>query len=209
MKNPQTNDEPISRIILASSSPRRKELVASLDLSLPVSILSTDTDESTPSDWTPVQIVERLSLRKARAAEELLMQRRDTEPSLIIGSDTIVVQGGEVLGKPADDEDAKRMLRGLQGRGHEVYTGVACVLTAGGEAAVEHRMTKVWMKPLSEERIARYVATGEPRDKAGAYGIQGFGATIVERIDGCYFAVVGLPVSLLADMLARYDVHVF
>lgn len=201
--------ETISRLVLASSSPRRKELVASLDLSLPVYILSTDTDESTEEGWSPLQVVEQLSVRKATAALNLLRQQNDIEPSLIIGSDTIVVLDGEVLGKPSNAEDAKSMLRRLQGRNHEVYTGVACVRSTNGEATVAHRMTKVQMKSLSEDQIARYVATGEPLDKAGSYGIQGLGATLVERIDGCYFTVVGLPLSLLSDMLSQYDIHVF
>lgn len=201
--------ESISQLVLASSSPRRKELVASLGLSLPVYILSTDTDESIMPGWTPVQVVEQLSLRKAQAAVRMLQQKHDKETSLIIGADTIVVLDGDVLGKPSHDEEAKAMLRRLQGRSHEVYTGVACVLSSNGEAAVAHRMTKVQMKPLSEQQIARYVATGEPHDKAGSYGIQGLGSTMVDRIDGCYFNVVGLPLALLSDMLAQYDVHVF
>lgn len=201
--------ESISQLVLASSSPRRKELVASLGLSLPVYILSTDTDESIMPGWTPVQVVEQLSLRKAQAAARMLQQKHDKETSLIIGADTIVVLDGDVLGKPSHDEEAKAMLRRLQGRSHEVYTGVACVLSSNGEAAVAHRMTKVQMKPLSEQQIARYVATGEPHDKAGSYGIQGLGSTMVDRIDGCYFNVVGLPLALLSDMLAQYDVHVF
>ncbi|NIK75971.1 septum formation protein [Paenibacillus castaneae] len=205
----KARNKTISRLVLASSSPRRKELVASLDLSLPVYILSTDTNESTEADWTPVQVVEQLSLRKAAAASELLRQQNNTEASLIIGSDTIVVLEGEVLGKPVNAEDAKRMLSRLQGRHHEVYTGVACLLSTNDEATVAHRMTRVQMKPLSKDQISKYVATGEPLDKAGSYGIQGLGATIVERIDGCYFNVVGLPLSLLSDMLSQYDIHVF
>ncbi|WP_054028145.1 Maf family protein [Bacillus sp. FJAT-28004] len=202
-------NEAISQLVLASSSPRRKELVASLDLSLPVYILSTDTDETIEAGWSPSQVVEQLSLRKAKAAIPLLQQKQEVLTSLIIGADTIVVLDGDVLGKPVDDEEAKAMLRRLQGRAHEVYSGVACVQSSTGEALVAHRKTKVIMKPLSENQIARYVATGEPRDKAGSYGIQGLGATIVERIDGCYFNVVGLPLSLLSDMLATYDIAVF
>lgn len=205
----QSRNEAISQLVLASSSPRRKELVASLDLSLPVYILSTDTDETIEAGWSPAQVVEQLSLRKANAAIPLLQQKQEDGASIIIGADTIVVLDGDVLGKPADDEEAKSMLRRLQGRWHEVYSGVACVNSATGEAKVAHRMTKVMMKPLSENQIARYAATGEPRDKAGSYGIQGLGSTIVERIDGCYFNVVGLPLSLLSDMLATYDIAVF
>ncbi|WP_338555258.1 Maf family protein [Paenibacillus sp. KS-LC4] len=199
----------ISQFVLASSSPRRKELVATLDLSLPVYILSSEADESVPSDWSPEQIVEQLSLRKARATAELLRKQGSTESSIVVGADTIVVVDGHVLGKPVDEADAFAMLSSLQGRAHEVYTGVACVLTENGEQSAAHRMTKVHMRPLKDEQIHRYIATGESYDKAGSYGIQGYGATLVERIEGCYFNVVGLPLSLLSDMLAAYRIHVF
>lgn len=199
----------IRQLVLASSSPRRKELVASLGLSLPVSILSSDADESVPSDWAPAHIVEQLALRKANATAAILRERREAAGSLVVGADTIVVVDGRVLGKPKDTDDALSMLRSLQGREHEVYTGVACVVAFSGAAISAHRMTKVYMKPMSDDRLRRYIATGEPNDKAGAYGIQGLGATLVDRIEGCYFNVVGLPVSLLSDMLAQYEIYVF
>ncbi|MFF2480555.1 Maf family protein [Paenibacillus sp. NPDC058071] len=204
-----TSTQTISRLVLASSSPRRKELVASMGLSLPVYILSSDADESTRADWTPDQIVLELSLRKARATAAMLKEHGDEQPSIIVGADTIVVIDGDVLGKPRDREEAFLMLQRLQGRSHEVYTGVACVNSTSGQAESSCRMTRVSMKPLSDERISKYVATGESDDKAGAYGIQGFGAAIVDRIEGCYFNVVGLPVSLLADMLDRSGIGVF
>ncbi|WP_141504358.1 Maf family protein [Paenibacillus luteus] len=209
MRDKPLRNEAISELVLASSSPRRKELVAMLDLSLPVYILSTDTDETVEADWTPSEVVEKLSLRKANAALKLLQQKQEHESSLIIGADTIVVLDGEVLGKPVDDMEAMTMLGRLQGRSHQVYTGIACVLSSSGEAIISHRMTKVKMKALSSDQIARYVATGEPRDKAGAYGIQGLGSILVDEIDGCYFNVVGLPLSLLSDMLGTYDISVF
>lgn len=211
MRNIESNDgntHPISQLVLASSSPRRKELVASLGLSLPVYILSSDADETVEADWSPSQIVEQLSLRKANATIAMLKDQHAETTSLVIGADTIVVVDGDVLGKPKDRDDAFSMLKRLQGRSHEVYTGVACVRTVNGQALVAHRMTKVNMKPLSDERINRYIATGEPDDKAGSYGIQGYGATIVDRIEGCYFNVVGLPLSLLSDMLATYRIFV-
>ncbi|CAM4195081.1 septum formation protein [Paenibacillus endophyticus] len=204
----QLRNEAFSQLVLASSSPRRKELVASLDLSLPVYILSTDTDETIEAGWSPAQAVETLSLRKAKAAIPMLQQKQQVPTSLIIGADTIVVLDGEVLGKPADEEEAMSMLRRLQGRTHEVFTGVALVVSSTSEAVVAHRMTKVTMKSLTEDQIKRYVATGEPLDKAGSYGIQGLGATMVDHIDGCYFNVVGLPLSLLSDMLASFDIAV-
>lgn len=199
----------IRQIVLASSSPRRRELVASLDLSLPVLILSTDVDEQTPEDWLPSQIVERLSLRKALAAVDRMKNDEQFSHSLVIGADTIVVCNGEVMGKPIDHADALAMLKKLQGNQHEVYSGIACVDTSSMRQLIAHRMTKVIMKPFSQERMERYVASGESMDKAGSYAIQGLGATIVDRIDGCYFNVVGLSLSLLSDMLSSFGVEVF
>ncbi|MBW7454826.1 Maf family protein [Paenibacillus sepulcri] len=197
----------VRQLVLASSSPRRRDLVASLDLSLPVLILSTDADEQTPPDWSPSRIVEQLALRKARAAVPML-GGHDADRSLIIGADTIVVVDGDVLGKPVDEQDALRMLTRLQGREHHVYTGVACLETSSGRELVRYRMTRVAMKPLDQDRMKRYVATGEPLDKAGSYAIQGLGATLVDRLDGCYFNVVGLPLSLLSEMLSAFGVEV-
>jgi septum formation protein len=200
--------EPISRLVLASSSPRRKELVASLDLSLPVYILSTDSDETVLPEWTPQQTVETLSLRKAKAALDMLGQSTDaSHRDLILAADTIVAVDGHILGKPADDEEACRMLARLSGRKHDVFTGVVCMAADTGETHVAHRRTIVRMRELGYERIKRYVATGEPKDKAGAYGIQGFGSTLVEEIEGCYFNVVGLPLALLSDMLEKYGIR--
>jgi len=201
-----TDSNRYGQLVLASSSPRRRELVALLDLSLPVLILSTNADEDTPEDWSPTQIVEQLALRKANAAIEQL-QGENTLHAVVIGADTIVVLDGQVMGKPKDTADAVRMLSALQGREHEVYTGVATIGTADGQAIVRHRKTRVSMKPMDERQIRRYVATGEPMDKAGSYAIQGLGATIVDKIDGCYFNVVGLPLSLLTDMLDAFGIE--
>lgn len=203
--------EPISRIVLASSSPRRKELVASLDLSLPVYILSTDADETVLDHWTPQSTVEELSLRKATAALAMLRERENKPAGtsdLIIAADTIVALDGHILGKPRDDDEAASMLERLSGEQHEVFTGIACIAVESGKTLVASRRTKVKMKELGSERIRRYVATGEPRDKAGSYGIQGLGSTLVEEIEGCYFNVVGLPLSLLSDMLEQYGIRV-
>lgn len=199
--------ESISRLVLASSSPRRKELVASLDLSLPVYIFSTDADESIQDGWTPQETVEQLSLRKALAAQDMLRQEGAAE-DLIVAADTIVVLDGEILGKPSCDEEAINMLSLLSGKQHEVYTGIACIASDSGRTLVAHRRTKVWMKELDTERIKRYVETGEPRDKAGSYGIQGLGSTLVAGIEGCHFNVVGLPLSLLSELLEQYGIYV-
>lgn len=192
------------RIILASTSPRRKELLAFLRL--PFEVMPSHVDESTPESWTPQQIVETLAVRKAEAVTNIAAQSE--EAGLVIGSDTIVVLDGVVLGKPVDHADAVCMLTALQGRTHRVYTGVACIHTVTGQKLVRHRQTEVMMKTLSHEQIVAYVNTGEPSDKAGAYGIQGMGAMLVESIQGCYFNVVGLPLSLLSDMLSDFGVNV-
>lgn len=189
-------------IILASGSPRRRELLSSLGLSFEV--LASDADESTPPEWTPEAIVQSLALRKAEA---VIPQAGDRN-ALIIGSDTIVVLDGQVLGKPADKPDSARMLRMLQGRTHQVYTGVACIGLPERITQVDYRVTSVSMRAMSEEEISAYIATGEPADKAGSYAIQGLGATLVEAIEGCYFNVVGLPLSLLSGMLSGFGISV-
>lgn len=191
-------------LILASSSPRRQELIRSLGL--PYSVQASEADETVPSDWEPSRIVETLSLRKAEAVYRQL--KKPAPGTIVIGSDTIVVLDGQVLGKPRDEEDAKRMLGELQGRTHQVFSGVACVDAESGRRVVRSRMTNVHMHALTSKQIERYVATGEPMDKAGAYAIQGLGATIIDSIEGDYFTVVGLPLSLLSQMLREWGIDV-
>jgi septum formation protein len=191
-------------LILASSSPRRQELIQSLGL--PYIIRVSDADETVDEKITPAELVELLSLRKAATVRDIL---QDTEKQgIIVGSDTVVVYQGQVLGKPTDEEHSFRMLKALQGNIHEVYSGVACLDAATGRHLVSHRVTHVSMKPMSDDQIRRYIATGEPKDKAGSYGIQGLGATIIESIEGDYFNVVGLPLSLLSDLLLSFDIQV-
>jgi len=203
----------ISRLVLASSSPRRKELVATLDLSLPVSVFSLDTDETVQADWSPSETVEQLSLAKATAVREALLAGEAEEisfdeNSLILAADTIVLLDNDILGKPTSIEDSVKTLMRLQGREHQVLTGVTLLHTLTGEQLVQHRVTHVKMRPLSVEMIRSYVATGESADKAGSYGIQGKGSILVDSIKGCYFNVVGLPISLVAEMLQNFDVLV-
>lgn len=190
-------------LLLASGSPRRQELIRLLGL--PVQVVPSHADEDTPAEWTPEQIVEGLSRRKARAASEQLAGQA-LEDAIIVGSDTIVVLDREVMGKPKDKDDALRMLRALSGRVHEVYTGVSCVRVSDGKTMTSHRVTKVRMRKLTDEQLLRYIDSGEPQDKAGAYGIQELGALLVESIEGDFFNVVGLPVSLLAAMLEAYGI---
>lgn len=187
--------------ILASSSPRRQELLAGLGIEFRI---DPSTEEETYEEGTPPhEIVKILSLRKAKSVAAKY------ERGLIIGADTIVVYEDEVLGKPRNRDDAFAMLSKLQGKAHTVFSGIAFVDAGNGSSKVSYSSTKVTMKPLSPDQINRYIATGEPNDKAGAYAIQGFGATIIEKIDGDYFTVVGLPLSLLSDMLSDIGFNVF
>lgn len=187
-------------IILASASPRRKELLTSLGLTFEVE--ASSIDEHIPAMITPQEAVETLAKRKAEAVA------RHRKHGLVLGSDTLVVLDGEPLGKPRDEEEAFLMLNRLQGRTHLVYTGVALVDLESKQWKVGHEVTKVTMAPLSEVEIRKYIATKEPLDKAGAYAIQGLGATFVEKIEGDYFTVVGLPLRLTAQFLKAFGVDV-
>jgi len=180
-------------LFLASSSPRRRELLKGLGLDF--TVVASDVDEHLDAGGAPALQVEALALRKARAAA------RHLERGLVIGADTVVVLGSRILGKPGDAREAADMLRSLEGTSHEVYTGVAVVEAGSGRAAVGHERTVVHFRHLTEAEIAAYVATGEPLDKAGAYGIQGIGALLVAGIEGCYTNVVGLPLGRLTELL--------
>lgn len=164
-------------------------------IGLPFTILATDADESLPEGTPPAGMVEALALRKAQAAAAEHAQ------ALIIGADTVVAIAGQVLGKPHGREDAARMLRLLSGKTHEVYTGVALICPFGRE--VFHERTRVHFFPLSERMIDWYLDTGEPFDKAGAYGIQQKGALLVEGIEGDYFNVMGFPLARAARKIGR------
>ena len=191
--------------MLGSTSPRRRELVQLLGLRIPVRFEASDADESIPPGLAPAEAAQRLALNKAAGVRDRL--GAEAAGTVIVGADTIVVLDGDILGKPRDAAEARRMLGMLQGRSHEVITGVAVLDGTSGESKTAAGITRVVMKPLDADRIARYVATGEPLDKAGAYGIQGLAAGFVERIEGCYFNVVGLPLSLLGDLLAEFGVE--
>ncbi|MBE3583290.1 MAG: septum formation inhibitor Maf [Limnochordaceae bacterium] len=198
-------------LILASTSPRRRELLKRLGL--PFQVERPQAVERRRPGEAPGELVERLAREKAEAVASRWGRQAGAEPGhgqeeqrrLVIGADTVVVLDGEILGKPKDLEDAKQMLRRLSGRTHEVYTGVAVLETPwpGGPELVEHEVTRVTFRPLTSAMIEHYVASGEPMDKAGAYGVQGLGSVIVSHIDGCFFNVVGLPLPRLAQMLER------
>ena len=187
------------RVILASQSPRRRELLTLVGITHEVR--PADIDETYLAGEKPAPHAERLARGKCAVIAE-------REPdALVIGSDTIVVVDGDVLGKPRDRAHARQMLRRLSGRSHVVMTGVAVSWRGSTLSGVEQ--VGVTFRGLSDEEIERYIDTGEPMDKAGAYGIQGFGATIVARVDGDYFAVMGLALNRLAGLLRqsglRYD----
>jgi len=150
----------------------------------------------------PVEIAEALALSKAQDVARLAGR------AIVIGADTVVAVGGEILGKPVDCDDARRMLESLSGRVHSVVTGIAVIDASVPLTLVDHEETRVWFKPLDPEEIDAYVRSGEPLDKAGAYGIQGLGSVIVERIEGCYFNVVGLPLLRLSKMLKTFGIDI-
>ncbi|MEX2152789.1 MAG: Maf family protein [Gemmatimonadaceae bacterium] len=179
------------RVILASQSPRRRELLSLVGI--PHDVKPADIDERYLAGESPRAHAERLAREKSAAIHEA--------DAVVIGSDTIVVVDGDVLGKPRDADDAAQMLRRLSGRSHTVITAVAVAWRGRLESAVEE--VEVTFHPLTDDDIAAYVATREPLDKAGAYGIQGFGATIVARVNGDYFAVMGLPLQRLIQLLDR------
>ena len=225
------------KIILGSASPRRRELLAQIGLEFEVLVSNVEEQVTTV---IPFEVVEELSVQKAEGVLRLLQEQEmlqmqlhgeDIQQSrecsdescvqqvsmMVIGADTIVACEGQILGKPKDAEDAKAMLRKLQGRAHEVYTGVTVLYVGksdveipGDESTLNvqrrtfHEATKVVFCPMSEEEISAYVATGDPLDKAGAYGIQGLCARYIQGIEGDYNNVVGLPVGRLYQEIKHW-----
>lgn len=201
----------MSRIVLASRSPRRRELLEQAGFR--PEILAAEVDEAVRRGESPRRYVRRLALEKARLAARRL---RGGGPALVIAADTAVVVDGRVLGKPADRAHGRRMLRLLSGRAHEVLTGYA-VLPVDGAAGAGTRArprpvsaviaTRVEFKPLRREEIEAYLSTGEPFDKAGAYAIQGAAAFMVRRIRGSHANVIGLPVCEVVETLRAFGAH--
>ncbi|MDO5426185.1 MAG: Maf family protein [Eubacteriales bacterium] len=188
----------MKKIILASASPRRRELLT--QAGIPFEVITSQTEEIITKE-TPGEAVMELALQKARAVAERLCT-----DAIVIGADTVVAIDGKILGKPADEADAKRMLELLSGRTHEVCTGVALLIREGERLreTVFFEGTQVEMYPITEEEILSYIATGEPMDKAGAYAIQGRAAIFVKGIKGDYANVVGLPVGRLYQELKKW-----
>lgn len=185
------------QLVLASRSPRREELLRAAGIAFRVVVPGPKVEEA--ASGTARSGYARLAQRAALAKARWVAAR---EPGLVLGADTIVVCQGQVLGKPADPEEARRMLAQLSGRWHAVYTGIA--LVRGQLAHTGWERTEVAFRPLSKAEIERYVRTGEPLDKAGGYAIQGEGAALVRAVRGCYTNVIGLPVPKLLAMLAAF-----
>ena len=186
------------KIVLASQSPRRRQLLGQMGLEFTTQ--SPEIDESAFHGRDARDLVETLSREKAR-----WVARQQTPDTLVIGADTVVVLDGAILGKPRDGAEAEAMLAALSGRDHQVFTGVT--LCQGDRILTQAEETQVTFRPLTGQEIRQYVSTGEPMDKAGAYGVQGLGGLLVEGIRGDYFNVVGLPVCRLGRMLARFGIE--
>ena len=189
------------RLILASASPRRRELLARLGL--PFEVWPSGIEETlAPGIPAPVLAL-ALARAKARDVADRL-RAAGSEPALILGADTLVVLDGHPLGKPATRDEARTMLRALRGRSHEVVTAVVLLDVPGGRETAETVVSQVLMRPCDDFEIDAYVATGEPDDKAGAYAVQGAGGHLVSRVEGCYTNVVGLPLGTTARLLRAF-----
>ncbi len=187
------------KLILASASPRRRELLGMLGLHIDIFVPDTEED-CDRSVLSPEELVMGLACRKARAAaEQLSLRGDDLHDAVILAADTVVALDGVILEKPTDEDDARRMLSMLSSRRHEVFTGIAAIYR--GRLAVDVQTTGVSFRVLTKDMIDTYIASGEPMDKAGAYGIQSRGSLFVEGIDGDYFNVVGLPLVRVDEML--------
>ena len=191
------------KIVLASKSPRRRELLSTFVSDF--EIIADNSQEVIEPDITPEEAVKKLALQKAKN----VAARADMD-AVVIAADTIVFIDGEILGKPADEAEAARMLQKLSGREHHVCTGIAVVDNKSGAVVCDFERTVVYFKPLSDAEIDKYIKTGEPMDKAGAYGIQGIGSVFVEGIRGDYFNVVGFPMCALSKLLKNeFDIELF
>jgi septum formation protein len=188
------------KLILASASPRRAEILRNAGFAFEV--LPANVDEARSPGEQAGDYVQRLASNKARVVSEGLVKRG--EQAIVVGADTVVLLGRQILGKPESIDDARWMLRSLSGTTHSVLTGLAIVSVPRGREAVHLETTRVAFLELSESEIDGYLSTGEPFDKAGAYGIQGIGGRYVQSIDGCYFNVMGLPLSRLWRTLLEF-----
>jgi septum formation protein len=205
-EEPQMPASPPSRLVLASQSPRRQELLSGLGLKF--ECLPSDIDEKT--DLTePQEVVVELAYAKAKAVADLLNgQKQEPGACLILGADTIVVLGREIMGKPSSREDAYQMLMRMSGRCHKVFTGVALLNATDGTVVKDYAQSDVYFRSLDPTEVRSYVKTDEPMDKAGAYALQGTASCFVEKIQGCYTNIIGLPVPLTVRLLRQSGVSV-
>ncbi len=190
----------VTKLVLASSSPRREELLKRLDLNF--TIVPSKINENELSGLSPEILVQEIARAKAEEVAELV------EDTVIIAADTVVVKDEKIIGKPKDKDDARKMLEYLQGKTHKVYSGIAVLSTTSGKTLVDVDYTDVYIRSMDEREINEYIATGEPLDKAGSYGIQGFGGIFIEKINGSYFTVMGLPIHKLALMLKKFNINI-
>lgn len=189
-------------IILASASPRRKEILENTNTKF--EIIKSEIDEVILDNELPSQVVMRLAFEKSI---DIALKHPD---SLVIGADTVVVLNNNILGKPKDSSDAFNMIKQLSGKTHQVITGISLINLNVNQKIIDYVVSNVKFKNLSEEDIKDYIQTNESLDKAGAYGIQGFGAMLVEEIQGDYFNIVGLPISRLSDLLKKhFNINLF
>lgn len=187
----------MKQMILASKSPRRKELLQKCDI--PFICIPADIDETLKEDVSLEEAIKELSLRKAKTVFN------DHHDAIVIGSDTIVTLNNKVLGKPKDDKDAFNMLKQLQGNTHTVITGLA--ILSDKRTFNTYAKTKVTFAPMNDEEILSYIQTGEGRDKAGSYGVQGFGGRYITKIDGDFYTVMGLPLNIVYEELKNISLY--
>jgi len=188
------------KIILASQSPRRKWLLEQIGLEF--DIIPSNFDEDIENKKFSKKLIESLAYEKAKEVAE-----RNDDKALIIAADTVVIMGSQILGKPIDEKDAENMLKKLSNKTHKVITAVAIIDKYEDKTLINSKISKVKFKKLSEREILDYIKTGEPMDKAGSYGIQAYGSLFVEKVEGCYNNIVGLPLNLLAEMLKSFGIH--
>jgi septum formation protein len=186
------------RLVLASASPRRAEILAAAGIQF--EICPAQVDESPVSGEAPKQLVERLAKAKAESVARELANEKDV---IILGADTTVVLDGQILGKPKNADDARAMLRTLRDHEHQVITGFSIIRISDGPRQTGSETTRVWFSPMTDQEVDAYVLTGKPLGKAGAYAIQGLAARYIPRIEGCYFNVVGLPISRIWKALTE------
>jgi len=190
----------MQKIVLASASPRRKELMEKTGLKFEVD--PVETDENVESGKNPHEIVREISLQKAMSVSG---KHRD---AVIIAADTIGFLNGQIIGKPHNPDEARKILQLLSGKSHIVITGFTIIDSSNNKTVSQSVETKVYIKKLSQQEIDAYISTGEPLDKAGAYGIQGLGSVIVEKIEGDYYNVVGLPLHALSEALKAFGINI-